>query len=125
MKKEFIPYYVSRGLLSALFSFLVFGISWKALLASIVFFALFLLYLHSGWFSIDPSHPLSPLHRDERAKDIQRKALIAAIVVGLLLYIFVPLASTRLGLSGLSGPISLSLGVITYFVTQFILLARA
>jgi hypothetical protein len=43
----------------------------------------------------------------------------------MLLYVCLPLVNTRLGLSILSGPISLSLGVLTYFVTQFILLARA
>jgi hypothetical protein len=125
MKKAFVPYYVSRALLSVLFSLVVFGLSWKALLAAVVFFALFLLYLHSGWFRVDPSRPLTPLRRDERAKEAQRKALIAAVVVGMLLYVCLPLVNTRLGLSILSGPISLSLGVLTYFVTQFILLARA
>jgi hypothetical protein len=125
MKKAFVPYYVSRALLSVLFSLVVFGLSWKALLAAVVFFALFLLYLHSGWFCVDPSRPLTPLRRDERAKEAQRKALIAAVVVGMLLYVCLPLVNTRLGLSILSGPISLSLGVLTYFVTQFILLARA
>jgi hypothetical protein len=125
MKKEFVPYYISRALLSVIFSYLVFGISWKALLAAMIFFGLFLVYLHSGWFSVDPSQPLTPLRRDERAKEIQRKSLIGAILVGLLVYLILPLAAARLGLLRQTGPIAFSAGVITYFVTQFILLARA
>ena len=36
MKREFLPYYISRAVLSLLFSLLVFGFSWKALLLSII-----------------------------------------------------------------------------------------
>jgi hypothetical protein len=125
MRKEFIPFYISRAVLSVVFSLVVFGVSWKAMLSAIVFFTLFLLYLHSGWFSIDPSRPLTPIRRDERAKEIQRKALIAAVTVGLLLYVILPQANTYRGLSLIAGPLALSFGVITYFITQFILLARA
>ena len=125
MKKIFLPYYVSRGILSALIAYVVFGASWLALLAAIALFALFSLYLHSGWFRVDPSQPLTPLRRDERARALQRKSLIAAIVIGLLLYIFLPLLNPRLGVSILPGPVSLSLGVLTYFVTQFFLLAKS
>jgi hypothetical protein len=125
MKKEYILYYVSRCVLSVVFAVAIFGISWKALLAAIGFFGLFLLYLHSGWFSVDPGQPLAPLRRDERAREIQRKSLIAAVVVGLLFYIILPFANTYFGLSMLIGPVSLSSGVLTYFMTQFILLARA
>jgi hypothetical protein len=120
MRKEFIPFYISRAVLSVVFS-----VSWKAMLIAIGLFILFLLYLHSGWFSIDPSQPLTPIRRDERAKEIQRKALIAAVMVGLLLYVILPRANTYLDLSLIAGPLALSFGVITYFVTQFILLARA
>jgi hypothetical protein len=125
MKKEFVPFYISRAVLSIVFALAVFGISWKALVMAIAFFALFLLYLHSGWFSIDSSHPLTPIRRDDRAREIQRKALIAAVVVGLLLYVFLPQANTHLGLSIVVGPVVISLSILTYFVTQYILLARA
>jgi hypothetical protein len=124
MKKEYIPFYISRTLLSVGISLAVFGISLKALIMTIALFALFLLYLHSGWFSIDTSHPLTPIRRDERAREIQRKALIAAVVVGLLLYVFLPQANTHFGLSMVAGPVSISVSILTYFVTQFILLAR-
>lgn len=57
MKKEFLPYYVSRAILSTAFSILVAGFSWNAALLATVFFGLFLLYLHSGWFSVDLGNP--------------------------------------------------------------------
>jgi hypothetical protein len=81
--------------------------------------------LHSGWFCVDPSHRLTPIRRDERARQIQRKALIAAVAMGLLIYGILTQATDLLDLSLVAGPLALSLGVITYFVTQFVLLARA
>jgi hypothetical protein len=124
MKKELLPFYVSRAILSSLFSILVMGFTWKALLLAITFFGLFLLYLHSGWFSVDLSHPFMPLRRDPRGQEIQRKALIASVVLGLFIYLF---SSQLAGLIGLplSGNIALSIGVITYFIAQWILFARA
>ena len=124
MKKEFLPYYLSRGILSIAISMIIFGLKWGALLSAIILFGLFLLYLHSGWFSVDPNQPLSPLRRDERAKEIQRKSLIAAMIVGLLIFTGIPLINSQFGLAIIAGPVPLALGVITYFVTQFILLAR-
>jgi hypothetical protein len=123
MKKEFTPYYISRALLSFVFSILVMGFTWKAIIFATVLFSLFLLYLHSGWFRIDLKYPLAPLRRDPRGQEIQRKALIASVIVGLFLYLFSSQLSGLVGLS-LSGNIALFLGIITYFVTQFILLAR-
>jgi sterol desaturase/sphingolipid hydroxylase (fatty acid hydroxylase superfamily) len=125
MKKEYLPYYISRALLSMGFSALVFGLTWKALLAAVILFALFLLYLHSGWFSIDLSHPLSPLRRDERAREIQRRSLIAAVGVGLAIYVLLPLAASWLTFTLPTGPLALSAGVLAYFAAQFILLARS
>jgi hypothetical protein len=101
------------------------GVNWQAGLLAVGLFGLFLLYLHSGWFQVDPEHPLTPIRRDDRGKHIQRKALIASVGVGLLIHTILTLASNALGLALAAGPIALSLGVITYFVTQFILLARA
>ena len=123
MKKEFIPYYISRALLSIIFSTLVMGFNWTAIVFAILLFGLFILYLHSGWFSIDMRYPLFPLRRDTRGQAIQRKALIASVIVGLLLYLFSSQLSGLAGLS-LSGNIALILGIVTYFVTQFIFLAR-
>ena len=125
MKREYIPYYLSRAALSVIFAILVMGFTWKAVLVAIVLFGLFLLYLHSGWFPIDPSHPLTPLRRDERGRHIQRNALIAAISVGLLIYLIASQASHLFGWSLIAGPLALSLSMITYFIAQFILFARA
>jgi len=88
-----------------------------------VLFGLFLLYLHSGWSSIDLKYPLTPLRHDTHRQAIQRKALIASVTLGLFLYIFSSQLSGLVGLS-IAGNIALSLGIVTYFITQFILLAR-
>jgi hypothetical protein len=124
MKKEYIPYYLSRAILSIAFAFLVMGFTWKAALLAIILFGLFLLYLHSGWFQVDPSHPLIPLRRDERGRQVQRKALIAAVVAGSLAFI---LLGSPLGLFHpvrVAGSLALTIGIIAYFVVQFILFAR-
>ena len=124
MKKEFLPFYVSRAVLSSIFSILVMGFTWKALLLATALFGVFLLYLHSGWFSVDLSHPFMPLRRDPRGLEIQRKALIVSVVLGMLISLFSFQLGGFIGLT-LSGNIALSIGIITYFVTQFILFARA
>ena len=124
MKKEFMPYYISRALLSFIFSVLVMGFNWIALVFATVLFGLFLFYLHSGWFSIDMKYPLVPLRRDSRGQEIQRKALIASVIVGLLLYLLSSQLSGLMGVS-LSGNVALSLGIVTYFATQFLLFTRA
>jgi hypothetical protein len=125
MKREFVPYYLSRAALSAIFGFVVMGLNWKALLLAIAMFGLFLLYLHSGWFQVDPSHPLTPIRRDERGRQAQRKALIAAIIVSLLIYLILPKAFALFDLALVTGPFVLLFGILAYFVTQFILLAKA
>lgn len=121
MRKEYFPYYISRAILSLVFAFLVLGIHWKAVLFAIILFGLFLLYLHSGWFSINLDTPLTPLRRDQRGQAIQRKALIAAVIAGTLLYLIYPLAT---GIA-VTGSIVLSIAIITYFATQFVLFIRA
>ena len=125
MKKEFIPYYLSRAALSAVFAILVMGLNWKAVFPFLLLFGLFVLYLHSGWFLVDPSHPLTPLRRDEHGRQIQRFALITAVVIGVLLYVISMQASMLWGRSFITGPLALSIGVLAYFITQFILFARA
>ena len=111
MKKEFLPYYVSRFILSVVLSILVWHFTWMTFLMTFVFFGLFLLYLHSGWFSVDLSTLLYPLRRDSHGQAVQRKALIAAVILGILLYTFAG--------SWVSGHLALSIGIITYFIAQF------
>jgi hypothetical protein len=123
MKKEFLPFYISRAILSAAFSILVMGIHWKAILLAIILFGLFLLYLHSGWFRVDLSHPLFPLRRDHHGQDVQRKALIASVVIGTIVYLISPYLAGFISFP-VSGNIALSVGILTYFVTQFVLFLR-
>jgi hypothetical protein len=125
MKKEFLPYYISRAILSAVFSVLVLGLSWKAAFLGILFFGGFLLYLHSGWFSIDLQHPLTPLRRDIHGQLVQRRALIISVVTGWLFYLISLPVSGSLGLTFASGQVALSVAIIAYFVAQFVLFAKA
>lgn len=125
MKKEFLPYYISRAILSIVFSILVAGLSWKAVLLTILFFGGFLLYLHSGWFSIDLKNPLTPLRRDLHGQLVQRKALILSVIVSVSLYLISIGLSSYLGMVLISGQVALSIGVILYFVAQFVLFAKA
>jgi hypothetical protein len=89
-----------------------------AFLMTFTFFGLFLLYLHSGWFSVDLSTPLYPLRRDLHGLMIQRKALIVAVIAGLLLYTIAGLWPNLFGASLITGRISLSISIIVYFVAQ-------
>jgi hypothetical protein len=125
MKREFLPYYISRAIISLLFSLLVFGFNWKALLLSVILFGLFLLYLHSGWFSVDLKNPLFPLRRDSLGLLIQRKALVLSIVAGLLTYISLSYLAGAFDLVLLSGNIVLGVAILTYFASQFALFIRA
>lgn len=123
MKNEYLPYYLSRAVLSILFAVAVFGLSWTAAFSAVLFFALFIVYLHSGWFEVDLSNPYFPLRRDQRGREIQRVALIAAVTLALVGYLFVKYLSGSLGLS-MPANLALPLAVLGYFITQFILLAR-
>ena len=125
MKREFLPYYVSRFILSSIFGILMLGINWKALILTLVFFGLFLLYLHSGWFSVDLTNPLLPLRRDSRGQLIQRRALIILIVVGVFTYFSLRQLSNIFGLSFISGNIAFAIAIIAYFTSQFLLFIKA
>ena len=124
MKRQFLPYYVSRAVLSLAVSLLVLGLTWKALALAAFFFSLFVLYLHSGWFRVDPTQPLFPLRRDERGREIQRKALIAALVSGLAFLLILTAIPFNSPLPLAAGPMALSLSICIYFATQFVLFAR-
>ncbi|MFL7812521.1 MAG: hypothetical protein ACK2TT_04285 [Anaerolineales bacterium] len=123
MKTEYLPYYLSRAVLSLLLAVVVFGVNWVAGAAAAVLFGLFLLYLHSGWFEIDLNYPFFPLRRDQRGRDVQRLALIAAVCTALLVGLAIKYLAAPLGLA-LSQGLALPLAVLAYFFTQWILLAR-
>lgn len=124
MKRIFLPYYISRAVLSALVSVLMLGFTWMALIFGRVFFGFFLLYLHSGWFQVDPANSFFPLHRDARGQQAQRKALIFAICAGLVAYFALSQLSIHTGLALTAANIPLGIGVLAYFASQFALLAR-
>jgi hypothetical protein len=125
MKKQFLPYYISRAFLSAVFAIIVVGFNWKAIILTTLLFGFFLLYLHSGWFGIDSENPLFPIRRDTRGQLIQRKALIIAIVLGLVTYFSLSLLSIQPELIALSGSIAFTTAVIAYFTSQFVLFKKA
>lgn len=123
--KRYWLYYLSRGFVSTLFGLLIFGLSWKGALAAVVLFGLFLLYLHSGWYQVDPERPLTPLRRDSHGQDVQRKALIAAVAVGMILYGGLKLLPSGIPETFPSGSLAISAGALAYFGTQFYLFLRA
>lgn len=125
MNKKYLAYYISRALLSAIFAVLIAGFSWVAIIIAIFMFGFFLLYLHSGWFKIENDKPFFPLRRDSRGQLIQRKALIIAILVGLLINVTLMLVSPNLDLSLVIRSITIPSAVIVYFISQFLLLSRA
>jgi len=125
MNRQFLPYYISRAVFSLGISLLILGFTWKALVLAAVFFGLFLLYLHTGWFRIDPSQPLFPIRRDDRGREVQRKALIAALVSGVAFFLLFVAIRSGVPLSSAAAPLAVSVSVIIYFATEFVLLARA
>lgn len=125
MKKTFYPYYISRAILSAVFAVIMMGFTWKATILTMVFFGLFLLYLHSGWFSIDLKNPLMPLRRDAHGQAVQRKALIASVVAASLVYMISSQVNIRIGTGLTPGSVALAVGVMVYFASQFILFSRS
>ncbi len=124
MNTRFLPYYISRALLSIVFAVLVVGFSWKAIPIALAVFALFLLYLHSGWFQIDSRNPLFPIRRDSRGQLVQRKAFIVAIGTGLLTYFLLPYVSEPLGLTSFSLNIAFGFAIIAYFASQFLFFSK-
>jgi hypothetical protein len=125
MNKQFAPYYISRAILSSILAILSMGFNWKALLLAALFFGFFLFYLHSGWFRIDSENTLLPLRRDSRGQLIQRKALIIAIIVGLITYFSLDQLSSWFGLDLISGSIAFAIAIVAYFTTQFVLFSKA
>ena len=124
MKRQFLPYYVSRAALSLVLAFVVLGFTWKAAALGACFFAFFLVYLHSGWFEVDPSRPWFPLRRDERGREIQRKALIAALVSGVIVFVLLTAIPFSASPALAAGPLAMVLGACVYFAAQFALFAR-
>lgn len=125
MRKEYFPYYISRAVISSGFAVLIMGVTWSALATGLILFALFLLYLHSGWFAVDLTHPVFPLRRDTRGVLIQRKALIGGVLAGLATHLVVSNGWNPLTIPSATGSIALSIGILIYFTVQIVLFIKA
>jgi len=88
MKRELIPYYISRAAISILIGLLMASSNglWSGVLFGIFVFVVFVWYAHSGRYLIDTANPLNPLKRDTRGKEIRNRALVIAVAVGGLVY---------------------------------------
>ena len=126
MKRELIPYYVSRAILAVLVGWYASTI--KGLGAGIVMggimFAGFLWYAHSGRYLIDTTHPLYPLRLDARGNAIRDRAVRTGVgVAGLVILLFLILEWV-FSLEMPSRSIALLVGVVTYFVVTNFLFTR-
>ncbi len=124
MRREYFPYYISRAVLSLAFGVFLMGFDWPGLLLAMLFFYLFLIYLHSGWFGVDLSIPLFPLRRDSRGQLIQREALIISIIAGLLTQFALYQISNILFIHLIPGNIGVAVAVLAYFTSQFLLFLK-
>lgn len=128
MKRELLPYYISRAIISAglgIFVVLNGGWSWWAGTAmGILGFVVFLWYAHSGYYLLDLSTPLFPLRRDARSIAIRNQALVVAVGVGGVSYALLSLLKIVVPLPSNLGTWVFSLGVVVYFVATNWLFAR-
>jgi len=123
MRQDYLPYYLSRAVLSAIIAILVVGFTWRAALVFAVIFGFFLLYLHSGWYRVDLNTPFTPLRRDTMGREIQRKSIILAVIAGVVSFLISPYLNSWLSLS-IPLSIGLPVGVLGYFCVQFFLFLR-
>ncbi|KPK88550.1 MAG: hypothetical protein AMJ88_18840 [Anaerolineae bacterium SM23_ 63] len=118
MKRELIPYYVSRAILSVLLGLLISsgkGI-WVGVLCGLVVYVGFLWYAHNGRYLIDTTNPLFPLRRDARGVVIRDRAIGLSVAVGGLAYLGLSLASNAFPIKAHVGSWALFAGVAAYFV---------
>jgi len=126
MRKELMPYYLSRAVLSIAFAVAFIyldGMIWLGITLGVLSFAGFIWYAHSGRYLVDPASPLAPLRRDARGKFIRDRSVVAAVTVGGVVFFLLFLARSLLGWSINLDSIALLVGVITYFVVSNFLYA--
>ncbi len=123
IKREFLPYYLSRLVLSVLFAIVVLGFTWQAFALGGALFALFVWYLHSGWYRVQKESALFPLRRDAYGLEVQRKSLVAAIMamaVGLLLsWLLLPFWGP------IPNAVIMAFGIGVFFLTKWYFFMRA
>jgi len=117
MKRELIPYYISRAFLSALVGLLISsgnGI-WMGVLLGLVVYIGFIWYAHSGRYLIDTTTPLFPLRRDARGMAIRDRAAAISVAIGGLAYLGLSIASQLFPIKAHIGSWALALGMLAYF----------
>ncbi len=82
-------------------------------------FGLSVLYLHSGWFSVDKDRPFTPMRRDQFALEVQRKSIIAAVVISLLFHYLQTQFPEIISHYSFLEMNAIGLGVVVYFTAQF------
>lgn len=120
MKRELIPYYLSRAVLSAVFGYLVSsgaGPVLGALLGGLVFCG-FLWYAHSGRYLIDTRSPLFPLRRDARGNAIRDRAVVVAVGVAGVMYAALAILARLLAIPSSIAGLALVAGVVSYFAVS-------
>lgn len=117
MKKELIPYYISRLIIAALFGTL-FALSspniWYGVIIGLIIYAGMIWYAHNARYIIDTSTPFFPLRRDERGKSIRDKALVYAVTIGALSYLLLILIKTLWMPPVNLGSLAIIIAVIAY-----------
>lgn len=127
MKKELIPYYISRaGLSLALGGLLVLTGTrfWVAGLLTAVILAMFILAPLSGRYSVHPEHGMTALRRDERTRSVNDQAgrngfIAAMLALGGAAFYFGLSGAALIPVAVLE--IILGVGILVYFVSDLLL----
>lgn len=82
-------------------------------------FGFSVLYLHSGWFTVDKSRPFTPMRRDQFALEVQRKSIIAAVLISLLFHFLQTHFPGIISHYSFLEMNAIGVGVVIYFITQF------
>jgi len=117
MKRDLIPYYVSRAFLSVLIGLLISSGKeiWLGVLLGLTVFIGFIWYAHSGRYLVDTTHPLFPLRRDARGMAIRDRAVVISVGIGGLAYFGLSIASQLFPIKPNIGSWAFASGVVAYF----------
>ena len=126
MKRELIPYYVSRAFLSALLGLLISSGNgtWMGVLLGLAVYVGFIWYAHSGRYLVDTTNPLFPLRRDARGMAIRDRAVVISVGIGGFAYLGLSIASHIFSMSAPIGSWAFALGVVAYFVITNLLFIK-
>lgn len=118
MKRELIPYYLSRAVLAGLLGWVLSTslATWPAAIVGAITFVGFIWYAHSGRYLIDPSNPFFPLRRDERANNIRDRGVVISVAVAGVTFALLSLMNSFFSFDVNTGIISLAIGVVLYFI---------